>query len=74
MLKKLESLLVENWKSAHKWLSVWITAGLIALSTADQYMPAIQQYLPAGWVKYFGIAIIVARLIRQSKKAVDDAQ
>lgn len=63
-------MFIEEWRKAHKYLSVQIAAltGLVAM--AYDYLPAIHQYLPEGWVKYAAAAIILARIINQgSNKA-----
>jgi len=70
MFEKFRSLFVDDIKEVHKWLSTWIAVLLIGLSSVDQYLPAVQQYLPPGWTKWIGIAFIVARVIRQGKKDV----
>lgn len=63
VIKKPE--LIPDWKDSWKFLSVQL-AGLIALlDTAYTYLPAVQQYLPEGWVKWFAVAIIIARVIQQ---------
>lgn len=57
--------LIENWREAYKFLSVQLAALLAALSLAYDYLPAVQQYLPQGWVKWLALAIIVARVLQQ---------
>jgi hypothetical protein len=58
--------LIENWREAHRLLSVQLAALLGLISFAYDYLPAVQQYLPAGWVKYLATAIIVARIVKQN--------
>ena len=63
MAKKLQ--LVPDWKQSWRFLSVQLAGLLAVVQAAYEYLPAIQQYLPEGWVKWFAIAIIVARVVRQ---------
>ncbi|KAF7600157.1 MAG: hypothetical protein CGU28_04215 [Candidatus Dactylopiibacterium carminicum] len=64
--------LIENWREAHKFLSVQLAALMTLISFAYDYLPAVQQYLPEGWVKWIASAIILARVIKQ--KNLQDAQ
>lgn len=57
--------LIENWREAYRFLSVQLAALLAVLSLAYDYLPAVQQYLPEGWVKWLALAIIVGRLLQQ---------
>lgn len=58
--------LIDNWRQAHKFLSVQIAALVAVLSLAYDYLPAVQQYLPQGWVKWAALAVILARVLHQS--------
>lgn len=57
--------LIEEWQKAHKFFTVQLAALLVLLDIAYEYLPAVQAYLPEGWVKWFALAIIVARVVRQ---------
>jgi len=57
--------LIENWREAWKFLSVQLALILAVISTAYDYLPAVQQYLPAGWVKWMALAIIAVRIFQQ---------
>lgn len=57
--------LIEDWKQSWKFLSVQLAAALALLDVAYEYLPAVQSYLPEGWVKWIALAIIVARIIKQ---------
>lgn len=61
--------LIPDWQQAWRYASVQLAALLALLSTAYEYLPAIQTYLPEGWVKWLALAIIVARVLQ---KAGDD--
>ncbi len=61
--------LIEEWRKAYKFLTVQLAVGLGFVATAYEYLPAVQSYLPEGWVKWFAIAIIVARVIKQNVEA-----
>ena len=58
--------LIDGWKDSWKFLSVQLAAALALLDTAYEYLPAVQTYLPEGWVKWMALAIIVARVIKQN--------
>lgn len=58
--------LIEDWKRAYKLLTVQLAALLLALDVAYDYLPAIQQYLPADWVRWMALAILLGRVIRQA--------
>lgn len=64
---KIEARLIEEWKCAYKLMTVWLAAAMVAVSTAYEYLPIIQQYLPDTWVRWMAGAIIVARIIKQSR-------
>ena len=57
--------LIEDWKQSWKFLSVQLAAALALLDVAYEYLPAVQTYLPEGWVKWIALTIIVARVIKQ---------
>lgn len=63
--------LIENWREAHKFLSVQLATLLVLISSAYDYLPAVQQYLPPGWVKWMAVAILVARLVQQRNVSGD---
>lgn len=58
--------LVDDWKDSWKFLSVQLAAALALLDTAYEYLPAVQTYLPEGWVKWIALATIVGRVIKQN--------
>lgn len=58
--------LIEDWRQCWKLASVYLSALLAALAAAYEYLPELQQYLPAGWVKWAFLTILFARLIRQA--------
>lgn len=57
--------LIDDWKQAHKFLTVQLAALLTLLSLAYDYLPAIREALPEGWTKYAFPLILVARLLHQ---------
>jgi len=64
--------LVYDWKRAHKWASVRITAALAAVSLAYDYLPAVQSYIapyvsPKTMAALAGL-IILARVFSFGKK------
>lgn len=58
--------LIDDWKDSWKFLSVQLATALALLDTAYEYLPAVQTYLPEGWVKWIALAIIVGRVIKQN--------
>lgn len=63
--------LIENWRAAWRMLSVQMAALLAAVAVAYDYLPMLQQYLPADWMKWGALIVIAARLIKQEKLNVD---
>jgi len=69
MWDRIKAHLVEDWKQAYRWLSVQLAFLLVLLEGAYQYLPQVQSYFPAHWHAYIGGAILLARLINQTKRA-----
>lgn len=61
--------LIPEWKRAYQYLSVQAAAGLAVLSAAYEYLPAVKEYLPEGWVKYAALVVIAARIIQQRQQS-----
>lgn len=57
--------LIPEWKRAYRYLTVQAAAGLALISAAYDYLPAVREYMPEGWVKYAALVIIVVRLLQQ---------
>ncbi len=53
-------------------MSVQLAAALGVLSAAYEYLPAVQSHFSDGWVKWFALAIIGARLIQQQRVRGND--
>ena len=68
---KIESRLIDQWQCFYKLMTVWIAAAMILVSTAYEYLPIIQQYLPEGWVRWMAGAVILARIIKQTRTKPD---
>lgn len=64
-------LLIDDWKRAWRLLSVQVAAVLVALELAGDYLPEIKEYLGDDYAKWMGLAVIVARVIRQAPTRVD---
>ena len=64
-------LLIDDWKLAWRLLSVQAAVVLIALELAGDYLPEIKEYLGDDYAKWMGLAVIVARVIRQTPARVD---
>lgn len=67
-------MLIENWKSAYKYLTVQLATGLLLLSQAYEYLPMLKDYVPQNYVMYVSIAIIIARIVAQPKIAAKDKE
>lgn len=63
-------LLIDDWKRAWRLLSVQVAAVLIALELAGDYLPEIKEYLGDDYAKWMGLAVIVARVVRQAPARV----
>lgn len=63
--------LIENWRSAWRMLSVQAAALLGIVAAAYEYLPALQAYLPEGWVKYAALLVILARVVKQESLHAD---
>lgn len=63
-------LLIDDWKRAWRLLSVQVAAALIALELAGDYLPEIKEYLGDDYAKWMGLAVIVARVVRQTPARV----
>lgn len=57
--------LIDNWKSAWKYVTVQLAAVLFFLPELLPYMPELAQYLPTDWYRWLGMAILVARIVKQ---------
>ncbi len=57
--------LVPDWRHAWRFLSVRLAAVIALLATAYDYLPAIRDYVPEGWVKWAALLIIAARVMNQ---------
>lgn len=63
-------LLIDNWKQAWRLLSVQAATALVMLELAGDYLPEIKEYLGDDFAKWAGLAIIAARIIRQTPASV----
>lgn len=63
--------LIENWRAAWRMLSVQAAAALAILAAAYEHLPALQAYLPEGWMKYGAMLVILARIVSQPKLKQD---
>lgn len=56
---------IEGINQAWKLASVQLAALLTIVSVAYDYLPILQTNLPDDWAKWFGVAIIIGRVIQQ---------
>ena len=64
-------LLIDDWKQAWRLLSVQAAAVLVVLELAGDYLPEIKEYLGDDYAKWMGLAVIAARVVRQTPARVD---
>lgn len=64
--------LIDNWRKAHRMLTVQAATVLGLVAAAYEYLPAMRDYLPDGWVKFAFFIIIAARLLKQNALHKDD--
>ena len=64
--------LIDDVHKAWRYLSVQLTALLALAATAWEYVPSVQQYLDPTWLKYFALAIIVSRVVKQTPTVSED--
>ena len=70
--------LVDDWKSAWRWISVNCMALAVVVQGAWEFLPAdLKNQLSSEWVRGIAIALLVlgilGRLIKQERKNVGDA-
>lgn len=65
-MTRLKVQLIENWKDFWRFTSVQLAALLAVLDVAYEYLPVLQTYMPAYWIQFAAVLIVVARVIRQS--------
>lgn len=61
--------LIEDWKTAYRYLTVQLAALLTLLAGLYEYFPQAREYLDPAWIKYVGPVLLIARVIQQSKPA-----
>lgn len=61
--------LIENWKGALRLTSVQVGGAIAVLGVAEQLLPQLQAVLPPVAYTVLGVAVMIARVILQSKRA-----
>ena len=61
-------MLIPDWKTSYKYLTVQLALVLAALSELYNYMPMLQDLLPHNYVTILSLAIVVARVVSQARK------
>lgn len=61
--------LIENWKDALRLTSVQVGGAIAVLGVAEQLLPQLQAVLPPVVYTVLGVAVMIARVILQSKLA-----
>lgn len=60
--------LVRDVRECRRWFSMWGLALIAVLGGLWEFIPALQQYLPPGWVSVLAVASALGRVIDQSRK------
>jgi hypothetical protein len=68
----MKKLFIDDWRRAHKLLTVQAAALLAAASAAWDYVPTVRDYLDPAWLKWFALAMIVLRVINQTAVKKDE--
>lgn len=70
----MTNILVQDWKQAYGWLSMWFSAIVIAWATLpDQYQEAVLKMFGISndaLIGIMGLAIMIGRLINQGPQPV----
>lgn len=68
-------MMIPDWKKAWRFTSVQLAAVLVALDLLAQYQPELKEYIGDEYARYLGVAIIIARVMRQASLTAraDDA-
>jgi hypothetical protein len=69
MWDRIKAHLVDDWHRAYRFLSVQLAVLLVLLEGAYAYLPDITSYLPEHTRGFVAGAIILARIIQQTKRA-----
>ena len=59
--------MIHDVRTAWRWFSVQATVAVGTLAAASDYFPQFHDYMPAGWVKWAALAILVARMVKQKE-------
>lgn len=62
-------MMIPEWKKAWRFTSVQLAALLIALDLLAQYQPELKELIGDEYARYLGVAIIIARVMRQTSLA-----
>lgn len=65
-------MFIKDWKTSYKYFTVQLAVGLAFLSELYNYLPLLQEYLPHNYVTIISLAIVIARVISQSRKQVKE--
>lgn len=60
--------LIDDARKAYRYLTVQLAAVLAVLAAAYEYLPQFQQYLDPTLLKYYALAMLIARVINQTPK------
>ena len=58
-------MLIPEWKKLYKAWSVWFMVAVFAVLSLPDLLPQVAAFLPTEWAKWFALAGIVARAIKQ---------
>ena len=61
-------MFIPDWRQAWRFLSVQAAGALALVAAAYDYLPAVREYLPDGWMKWAVLLVIAARIIDQKSE------
>ena len=65
--QKIEAFLIDDWKKAFTFLSVWFYIIIGVLAIVPTYLPQFQGYVPEKYISIIAVLGIVARLVKQAR-------
>ena len=57
--------LIDDWRRAHRFASMWIALGMATVATAEQFAPALHAWLPSWWPAVGAGLFAVTRVLKQ---------
>lgn len=67
---KLKNIVIPDWRTAWRFLSVQIALGMAFLDIAYEHLFIAQQFLPEHWVRWAALILIAGRIVQQKPPPV----